>query len=157
MSHLQNTEKCVNFALPLKIQRLKSFQLQGPLDRDGAPSTVTMDTPVVWPPLFNTLHGLWDHGPGDQVIQSVVSGPLILHMDSLAASTVLYFLKFKLLTADMVKKAILHHCAKFRDDWWNCCWDMLIYHFLQNGSHPFAFVLCSLIVNNCLLFYIAKL
>ena len=37
LSRLQNTEKNVNFASPLKIQRLNSFnQLQGPLDRAGA-------------------------------------------------------------------------------------------------------------------------
>ena len=37
MSSLQNTEKNANFASPLKIQGLKSFQLQGPLDRAAPP------------------------------------------------------------------------------------------------------------------------
>ena len=36
----------------------------------------------------------------------------------------------------MVKKAVLHHRAKLCDNWSNCCRDMLIYHFLQNGGRP---------------------
>jgi len=40
------------------------------------------------------------------------------------------FLKFQFLTADRVKRAILRHNAKFRDDRSSRCRDMAIYRFL---------------------------
>jgi len=63
ISSLQNTEKNLNFASPLKIQRLKSFQLQGPLDR-AAPlpkPQLPRIRVLLDPPLFNTFRGLWSY------------------------------------------------------------------------------------------------
>jgi len=44
----------------------------------------------------------------------------------MAAARHLEFLKFKFLTVGAVKRPILHHGAKFREDWSNRCWDIAI-------------------------------
>ena len=61
ISSLQNMEKNANFASPLKIQTLKSFQLQGPPGPcwGSAPKPQLPWIPLLFdPPLFDTFRGL---------------------------------------------------------------------------------------------------
>jgi len=60
MISLQNTDRNLNFASLFKIQRLKSFQLQGPRDHAGAPplNHSYRGYACFLTPLFNTFRGL---------------------------------------------------------------------------------------------------
>jgi len=86
ISSLQNTEKNVNFASPLKIQRLKSFQLQGSLDHDGASpqTTVTVDMPGVSAPTFQHLPNrpFWGRELGPHLTQCGLNWGLPPHQEA---------------------------------------------------------------------------
>ena len=47
------------------------------------------------------------------------------------------WLNFQNFNSQIGHEAKLHHYAKFRADWWKCCWDVAIFHF-QDGEclHP---------------------
>jgi len=47
------------------------------------------------------------------------------------------FLNFEILTVVTTKRAKLSHCTKFRGDWSNCCGDMAILRFFQDGGHRY--------------------
>jgi len=54
----------------------------------------------------------------------------------LAAAAILDFKIFKFLMVGTVKKAELRHCAKFHRNYLNCCRDMAIFRFFQDGGRP---------------------
>jgi len=43
---------------------------------------------------------------------------------------------FKILTVERLKSVELHHCTKFSRNRSNCCLDMAMFRFFQNGGRP---------------------
>jgi len=81
----------------------------------------------------------------DRCGQTIAELWLFFDFFTMAAATMLDFYIFKFLTIRMVTRAKLRHRAKFHGDWSNCCGDMAIFRFFQDGGHPPSWILMRML------------